>query len=203
MSTVPPEGPTEQLHPRPAAVVGEPLGVPVVESTALLRLEQVISGLRTWLAVIGVVALAAVAVAVYALIKANDNGPGSGRGYATNARVDRISSDVKALRAGATVSPTNGGASSPGAVAVASGGLSARVDQLASQVRTLSANSGSSGSAALAGRVAALENSVRGLASRPTTGGNVTQSLAQLSSRVDTIASDVAQLKQAQSQPVP
>ena len=201
MSTVPPEGPTEQLRPRPAAVVREPVGVPVVESSSLLRLEQVIGGLRTWLAVIGVVALAAVAVAVYALIKANDNGPGSGRGYATNARVDRISGDVKALRASGTTSGTNGGASSPGAVAGA--GLSARVDQLASQVRALSASSAPSGSAALVGRVAALESSVRSLASRPTTGANVTQSLAQLSSRVDTIASDVAQLKQAQTQPAP
>ena len=182
-------------------MVSEPVGVPVVESSTLLRLEQVIGGLRTWLAVIGVVALAAVALAVYALIKANDNGPGSGRGYATNARVDRISSDVKALRASGTASATNGGASSNGAVAGA--GLSARVDQLASQVRALSASSAPSGSAALAGRVAALESSVRSIASRPSTGANVTQSLTQLSSRVDTIASDVAQLKQSQAQPAP
>jgi outer membrane murein-binding lipoprotein Lpp len=201
MATVPPEGPTEQLHPRPAAVVSEPVGVPVVESATLVRLEQVIGGLRTWLAVLGVVALAAIAVAVYALIKANDNGPGSGRGYASNARVDRISNDVKALRAGGAASATTGGAGGAGTVAAA--GLSARVDQLASQVRTLATGSTASGSAALAGRVAALESSVRSLASRPATGGNVTQSLAQLSSRVDSIASDVTALKQAQSQPAP
>jgi outer membrane murein-binding lipoprotein Lpp len=199
MATVPPpEEPTEQILPRPAAIVHEPVGAPVVESTTLLRLEQVIAGLRTWIAVLGAVALAAVAVAVYALIKANDNSPGSHGGFATNARVDRISADVKALRAGGGSTGTTGGATT----GVATGALSARVDQLTSQVRSLSAAGGGGGGsqAALSGRVTALESSVRSLASRPASGANVTQSLAQLSTRVDSIASDVAALKQAQSQ---
>jgi hypothetical protein len=198
MATPPPDRPTEQLQPRPAAVVREPVGVPVVGSSSLLRLEQVISGLRTWLAVIGAVAIAAIAVAVYALIKANDVTAGSG-GYATNARVDRISADVKALRAGGAGAATGGGSS-----AVATGALSTRLDQLAAQVRALSAGTGGGGSAAgLSSRVAALESSVRSLASRPTQGANVTQALSQLSTRVDSIASDVTALKQAQSQPAP
>lgn len=201
MATVPPpEGPTEQLHPRPAAVVREPAGVPVVETNALLRLEQAVDGLRTWLAVLGVVALAAVAVAVYALIKANDNGMASHGGFASNARVDRISSDLKALRAAGPVTSAGGGASTAGGPATAT--LSARVDQLTSQVRSLSAGGGGSATA-LSSRVAALESSVKTLASRPTAGGNATQAVAQLSSRVDSIASDVAQLKQAKAQPTP
>lgn len=199
MATVPPpEGPTEQLRPIPAAVVGESVGMPVVETNALVRLEQVIAGLRTWLAVIGAVALAAVAVAVYALIQANDNAAGSHGGFATNARVDRISSDVKALRAAGPATATTGAGSTSGAVTSAR--LSARVDQLASQVRSLSAGGGGS-AAGLSGRVSALESSVKSLASPPN-GSNVAQSVAQLSSRVDSIASDVTQLKQqVQSQP--
>ncbi len=198
MATPPADRPTEQLQPRPAAVVREPVGVPVVGSSSLLRLEQVISGLRTWLAVIAAVAIAAIAVAVYALIKANDVSAGSG-GYATNARVDRISADVKALRAGSA-----GTAAGGGGTAVATGALSTRVDQLAAEVRALSTGSGGGASAAgLSSRVAALESSVRSLASRPTQGANVTQALSQLSTRVDSIASDVTALKQAQSQPAP
>jgi outer membrane murein-binding lipoprotein Lpp len=191
MSTIPPpEGPTEPLGPRPAAVLHERVAAPVVAEDVLLR--GAIDSLRTWLLVVGILALAALAVAVYAVVKADDaNRPGGSRsGLATDARVDRISNELKALRATGT----------PGAGSTA--GLSARVDQLSSQVQALrtGAGAGTGGSAALGARVATLESTVKTLASRPATGDS-TQAITQLSSRVDTLTSDVAQLKQSQTNP--
>ncbi|MEA2301728.1 MAG: hypothetical protein QOE44_2263 [Solirubrobacteraceae bacterium] len=188
MSTVPPpEGPTERLPPPPAAVVHERVAVPAVDGGVLVALERAVDSLRTWLLIVGVLALAAIGVAIYAVVRADQPG-GSRRGLATDARVDKISAELKALRAGA-------GASSPAAGTSSTAALSARVDQLSTQIQSL--RTGGS-AAALGGRVAALESTVKTLAGRPA-GTDPTQAIAQLTSRVDTLASDVAQLKQSQT----
>ncbi len=183
MSTIPTsQRPTDTF--RPATPLARERVAPIVEPIA-----RPSDSLRTWLAIVSVIALAAAAVAIYAVVQADDvrSSGASPSGLASNARVDRISSELKALRAGA------GGASSAA--------LAARVDQLSSQVQGLrGAATGAGAASGLGTRVAALESTVKALASRPAT-GDQTQSIAQLSSRVDTLTNEVAQLKPSQPTP--
>jgi septal ring factor EnvC (AmiA/AmiB activator) len=151
MSTPPPpDRPTEPLRrtrPAPAApqppvverVVAPPpvqerVVAPAVDpSILLLRLEESIDALRTWIVVIGLVAVAALCVAIYAV--ANDDtsrgGDGSTSGLASDARVtqiehrvDRISRQVQDLR-------TDGDGGDTAA-------LANRIDSLESTVKSLS-----------------------------------------------------------------
>src|SRR5436305_3931858 len=156
MSTVPPpEGPTERLPPPPPAVVRERVAVPAIDAGALHR---AVDSLRTWLLIVGVLALAAIGLAIYAVVRADQPG-GSRRGLATDARVDKISNELKALRA------SGGGAGAPTGTS-STAALTARVDQLSSQIQSLRTG----GTAApLAARVATLESTVKTLASRPAT----------------------------------
>lgn len=108
----PPDRPTERLQPAPPPQ-------PVYEervvthgadpSIVLLQLQDAIASLRTALTVVGVIAVAAFAVAVYALVTDDDGASSSGSrsGLATDERVaglddrvDRISRQVQALRSG-------------------------------------------------------------------------------------------------------
>ncbi len=82
---------------------------PAVDANAiLLRLEDAIGSLRTGLMVVGVLAVAALGVAIYALMQASeDDDRGSRSGLATDSRVsqlddriDRISRQVQGLRSG-------------------------------------------------------------------------------------------------------
>ncbi|MEA2221954.1 MAG: hypothetical protein QOH83_330 [Solirubrobacteraceae bacterium] len=74
----------------------------------LVRLEDAIGSLRTGLTIVGVIAVAALAVAIYALVQANDSSSaGSRNGLATDSRVsqledrvDRLSRQVQDLRSG-------------------------------------------------------------------------------------------------------
>lgn len=109
-TTPPPDRPTERLRPSPPQPVYEERVVtPAVDpNIILLRLEDAIGSLRTGLMVVGVIAVAALGVAIYALTKADDSGSGSTRGLATDSRVsqlddriDRLSRQVQGLRAGA------------------------------------------------------------------------------------------------------
>jgi hypothetical protein len=164
MSTTPPDRPTERLRPSPPPVYEERGGDP---NLVLLRLEQTIGSLRTGLMVVGVIAVAALGVAVYALMQANDDGGGGGSrgGLASNERVSRLDD---------------------------------RIDRLSRQVQD--ARSGdSAGSDELDGRVAALEKTVKTLASRPS--ADPQQAIDKLSDRIDGVADDVETLKQTQTTP--
>jgi len=73
-------------------------------SAVLLRLEDAVNSLRTGLMVVGVIAVAALGVAIYALMK-EDGGTGSRSGLASDSRVsqlddriDRLSRQVQDLR---------------------------------------------------------------------------------------------------------
>lgn len=112
----PPDRPTEQLRPTappPPPVYEERVVAPAVDpNVVLLRVEDAIGSLRTGLMVVGVIAVAALGVAIYALMKEDDSGGGSRSGLASDSRVsqlddriDRISRQVQGLRSG-------GGASS-------------------------------------------------------------------------------------------
>ncbi len=113
MSTQPPpDRPTEPLRqPRPAPVAEQPAVRPapvvaerVVASAVdpnviLLRLEDAIDGLRTWLLVVGLVAVGALGVATFALLDddtARDAG-GSATGLDSAERVSRIENRVDRL----------------------------------------------------------------------------------------------------------
>jgi outer membrane murein-binding lipoprotein Lpp len=158
---------------RPAPVVEERLVAPVVDpNVILLRLEDTIDALRTWLVVVGLVAVAALGVALYAVLT-DDTSGGDGRasdtGLASDERVSRIEN---------------------------------RVDRLSRQLQDVRA-SGSSGddAAALASRVDTLEDTVKSLSSQPGDGAGAQQAVDQLSGRIDDLAADVEQLKQASSTP--
>lgn len=104
-TTPPPDRPTEQLRPSPAyeeRVVAQG----VDPNAILLRLEDAVASLRTGLTIVGIIAVAALAVAIYALVSDNGSGAGS-QGTATGSRisqlqdrVDRISRQVQDLRSG-------------------------------------------------------------------------------------------------------
>jgi hypothetical protein len=148
MSTTPPppDRPTQPLRPiRPDPPVVEeryvaPAGVEeryvapagVDSTTMLLALEDAVGALRTWLAIVGLVAVAALGIGVYALTKANDDSDrGSRSGLASDERVsrlddrvDRLSRQLQTLRAG-----SSGGDSTAE--------LGDRLDELESTVETL------------------------------------------------------------------
>ena len=108
MSTTPPDRPTQR--PRPSPPDYDERGVPPGgdANVVLQRLEHALGSLRTGLMVVGVIAVAALGVAAYALIKAGDEvAGGSGDGGASSERVsrlddrvDRLSRQVQDARAG-------------------------------------------------------------------------------------------------------
>ena len=115
--SLPPDRPTEPLRPNPppAPAPRQPVAYeayevappPAVDVTAVLaRLEDAISSVRTGLMFVGVIAVAALGVAIYALMKDDDTS--SRAGGATSARVatledrvDRLSRQVQSARASA------------------------------------------------------------------------------------------------------
>jgi outer membrane murein-binding lipoprotein Lpp len=132
MSTPPPsDRPTERLQTAPPPQYERAVDprAPVAADATILftRLEDAISSLRTWLAVVGVLAVAALGLGLYAVLR-DTGSAGTTRGAASagrvtrlNDRVDRLSRQIQQLRSG-----SNG----PGA-------LSRRIDELSRQVATL------------------------------------------------------------------
>src|SRR5919107_6433622 len=108
----PPDRPTQRLQPTapppPPPVYEERVVAPAADPNAiLLRLEDAINSLRTGLMVVGVIAVAALGVAIYALMKDDDADGASRSGLASDQRVsrlddrvDRISRQVQSLRSG-------------------------------------------------------------------------------------------------------
>jgi hypothetical protein len=132
----PPDRPTQPLRPiRPEPPVVEeryvaPAGVDT--TSMLLALEDAVGALRTWLAVVGLVAVAALGIGIYALMQDDDDNTGtSRRGLASDERVsrlddrvDRLSRQLQTLRAG------NSGGDSTAE-------LGDRLDELENTVETL------------------------------------------------------------------
>lgn len=111
--SLPPDRPTERLQPQPPPqgpgppIVEERYVAPAADPNAiLLRLEDAVNSLRTGLMIVGVIAVAALGVAIYALMKDDDAGTAT-RGNAASEsrvsqlddRVDRLSRQVQAARA--------------------------------------------------------------------------------------------------------
>ena len=141
MATSPPPDrrPTEALRPAPP-VYEERVVAPAVDPTVILvRLEDAVGALRTGLTIVGIIAVAALAVAIYGLVTdGSGTRSGSRAGLASDERVssledraDRLSRQVQALRSSGSTS--------------------------------------SAGDTALADRVAAIERTVKTLADRPAT----------------------------------
>jgi outer membrane murein-binding lipoprotein Lpp len=169
--SLPPDRPTEPLRPAPVPrqpVAYEPVpppAAPAIDVTAVLvRLEDAIASVRTGLMIVGVIAVAALGVAIYGLMK--DDNTSSGGGGASSSRVATLED---------------------------------RVDRHTRQVQATRAGNRSSGdTAALAGRVDALERTVKTLADRPQP-GDASAAVKELSGRIDDLAADVEQLKTAQT----
>lgn len=86
-------------------MVEERYAAPAADPNAiLLRLEDAVSSLRTGLMIVGVIAVAALGVAIYALMKGDDGGAGSGNAASDSRvsqlddRVDRLSRQVQDVR---------------------------------------------------------------------------------------------------------
>ena len=101
---------------RPPPVVEERTVAPAVDATAvLLRLEDAVASLRTWLVVVGVIAVAGALIATYALLEDDDRGTSNARaGLASDARVseledriDRLSRQVQDARSAARSNDTD------------------------------------------------------------------------------------------------
>lgn len=123
----------------------------------LLRLEDTIDALRTWLVIVGVVALVALGIALYALIDDDTaRGGGSTTGLASDERVsqldnrvDRLSRQLQDVRAG--------GGSGDDTAALAN-----RIDRLEESVRSLP--SGSSAASGTQEAIDELSGRIDGLA---------------------------------------
>ena len=121
------------MRPASPPVVEERYAAPGADPNLMLaRLEDAIASLKTWVAVLGLLAVAALAVAIYGLA-GDDSGGGSRSGLATdervsrvNERVDRLKDQVQSVRSGST--PTGGGDDA----------LADRVDEIEQSVKTLS-----------------------------------------------------------------
>ncbi len=109
--SLPPDRPTERLQPQPPPqpprppVVEERYVAPAADPNAiLLRLEDAVQSLRTGLMIVGVIAVAALGVAIYALMKDNDAGAGSSNDASAarvsqlDDRIDRLSRQVQDAR---------------------------------------------------------------------------------------------------------
>jgi polyhydroxyalkanoate synthesis regulator phasin len=126
-TTPPPDRPTERLQPAPPAPQYERAvdpRAPVATDATLLftRLEDAISSLRTWLVLVGVLAVAALGLGLYAVLR-NDNGTTRGTASVArlNDRVDRLSRQVRQLRSASS----------------GTSALSQRVDALSRQIAAL------------------------------------------------------------------
>jgi len=108
--SLPPDRPTERLQPQPPPprppVVEERYVAPAADPNAiLLRLEDAVNSLRTGLMIVGVIAVAALGVAIYALMADDDGGAGTGNAASDSRvsqlddRVDRLSRQVQDVRA--------------------------------------------------------------------------------------------------------
>jgi outer membrane murein-binding lipoprotein Lpp len=152
----------------PAPVVRERVTTPVVDpNVILLRLEDSIDALRTWLAVVGLVAVAALAVALYAVLDDDTSSTAaSSRGQASDervtrveTRVDRLSRQVQDLRSG-------GGADDTAA-------LANRIDALEKTVKSQSSQPAAGGTQPaideLSGRIDDLASDVEELKNTRTT----------------------------------
>lgn len=139
-------------------------------SFALARLEDAVASLRTWLAVVGLLAVVALGASIYALTREDDASNGSRRGLASDERVSRLDD---------------------------------RVDRLSRQLQGVRASGAASkddaDTTALGDRIDELEKTVQQLSDRPAT--DATQAVEELSGRIDDLAQDVEQLKQAQTTP--
>jgi hypothetical protein len=174
-TTPPPEQPTRRLDPTapppPPAYerVVEP-GVPVAADASMLivRLEDAISSLRTALIFVGLLAVLATGLSIYALTRESDTSASTTANAASDTRVarledrvDRISRQVQSLRA--SVRTDNG--------------LSQRVDDLAKTVATLRSQSGDGAASSdvtqaiadLDGRLDRIEQQVQSLDQGATT----------------------------------
>lgn len=164
----PPDRPTERLRPSPPPppVYEERVATAGVDADAiLLRLEDAIGSLRTGLMIVGVLAVAALGVAIYSLVQDDDEGGGSRSGLATDSRVSDLED---------------------------------RVDRISRQVQGLRSGDNAGGDVPEE-RVAALEETVKDLAERPS--ADPQEAIDELSTRIDDIAQDVEQLKSAQPAP--
>jgi outer membrane murein-binding lipoprotein Lpp len=185
MSTPPPpDRPTEPLRRRRAAPVVEPVvervvpPAPVFEervvapavdpNVILLRLEDAIDALRTWLVIVGLVALAALCVAIWAVTHDDTSrGGGSRSGLASDERVTQVEN---------------------------------RVDRLSRQVQDLRVAGGSSGdTSALANRIDNLDSQIKSLSGGSAAAGGTQTAIDELSTRIDNLASDVETLKKSQT----
>jgi polyhydroxyalkanoate synthesis regulator phasin len=136
-------------------------------AAAFQRLNEVLRTIRTMLAIIGVIAVAALGLAVWALLRNHDvNNSGNRRGLATqadlaatNGRIDRLSAELSGLRGVA-------GAGARGAQSVSS-----RLGALEQQVKQLNARPNPAGQAStlqsLSGRVDKLAADVAQLKANP------------------------------------
>lgn len=166
----PPDRPTQQLRPGPPPLERERL-VERHDPLLLERLEDAVSSLRTALAIVGVLAAAALGVAIYAVIQAEEENDGragasSGRVADLDDRVDRLSRQVREVRA------ANGGDAESGDLESLRGEISdratkAQVDALSAQVEELADTGSGEGTSALEQRVDTLADQVEDLQNAP------------------------------------
>lgn len=98
--SLPPDRPTERLQPQPPRqpYVEERVVSPAVDTHAvLLRLEDSIQSLRTGLMIVGVIAVAALGVAIYSLMRDDGGTSASGANAASDSRVSQIDDRVDRL----------------------------------------------------------------------------------------------------------
>lgn len=181
MAVDPPDRPTRPLTPRPPASRERIAGAPVADAALIDWLHDSVRSLRTALALVGLLAVTALGVAIYALLAADDSGAGgstgnSGRIGELDDRVDRLSRQLQDVRA-----KGSGGADADEVKA-----LKERLDDTAS-----------------ASDLKSLGDTVTQLSSGGATGTakDPSAEVAELGQRLDELAKDVQKLQSAPPPP--
>ena len=178
MSLPPEDRPTEPLRPR-QAVASERVVAhePAVDAGWAARIEDSLRSVKSMLAVVGVIALAALGLALYELLKDDD----SGNGGASRERVAQLDARVDRLEKKA------GGTSEESDVADVRGGLEDKADRADVE--------------ALGEQVEELRASVEAAGSGSEDAAS-TEDVAALGEQLEQLAADVQELQaQAEQQP--
>jgi len=181
MAVDPPDRPTRPLTPRPPAPRERIAGAPAADAALVDWLHDSVRSLRTALALVGLLAVTALGVAIYALLAADDSGAGRSTGSTERIgelddRVDRLSRQVQDVRAGSSGDADAGDLEA----------LKERLDDTAS-----------------ASDLKSLRDTVAQLSSGGGTGTaeDPSSEVTELGQRLDELAKDVQELQSAQPPP--
>jgi outer membrane murein-binding lipoprotein Lpp len=173
------EPPPTDVHGAPTRVAPRAYAEPAVyedPAAAAIRWQRALDSVRTGVALVAILAVAALAVGIWALVRAQDNRSSAGNrsGLATQADVAALNGRINHL-AGAI----NAARGAAGAGAGSAAALSGRVATLQNEVKALQSANLSQQIGTLSGRVQTLQSQVAQLKAAQNQSGQTTTTTTQ------------------------